>query len=489
MRIMASIFLGLVLAGAARADDLPDQRPMLRIEPGMHTAAVRRIGVDAACTRMVTGSDDKTARLWALPENGRGSPELLRTLRVPIGEGDDGKVYAVALSPDGNWVAAGGWSKNDDVYIFDAATGRLVTRLGGFDNVIYHLAFSPDGSRLAATLGGGEGTRLWETANWRILAEDKDYGDKDSYGAAFDSANRLYTVAYDGQIRRYDVDGHLEMKVAVKGGEQPYSIAIHPDDAKLAVGFNDTTAVEVYDSQTLKRLYRADTSGITDGNLSSVAWSADGARLYAGGTYGSPGSPIVIWQDQGRGKRSEAPLAQSTITQLLPCGDGIAAGAADPAFGLVAADGAKHVWQEGVTADMRGKLRDAFTLSNDGKRVRFGLGDGGEQPMLFDLAAFRLADAADNPAGLAPPKTAGLAVTDWEDEDAPKLNGKPIALDEAERSRSLAIAPDTSRFVLGTEYWLRAYRARWRRAMEEGDTRHRPGCERQPRRQARRCRL
>ena len=166
----------------------------------MHTAPINRIGVDAACTLMVTGSHDKTARLWALPEGGRGEARLLRTLRVPIGEGDDGKVYAVALSPDGQWVAAGGWDAakasigHDSVYIFEAATGRLVTRLGRLGNVINHLAFSPDGSRLAATTGG-EGMRLWEAGSWRLLAEDKDYGGKASYGAAFDGANRLFTVA------------------------------------------------------------------------------------------------------------------------------------------------------------------------------------------------------------------------------------------------------------------------------------------------------
>ena len=60
---------------------------------------------------MVTGSDDKTARLWALPEQGAGAPKLLRVLRVPIGPGNDGKIYAVALSPDGRFVAAGGWNR------------------------------------------------------------------------------------------------------------------------------------------------------------------------------------------------------------------------------------------------------------------------------------------------------------------------------------------------------------------------------------------
>ena len=49
------------------------------------------------------------------------------------------------------------------VYIFEAATGRLVTRLCRLGNVINCLAFSPDCSRLAATTGG-EGMRLWEEA-------------------------------------------------------------------------------------------------------------------------------------------------------------------------------------------------------------------------------------------------------------------------------------------------------------------------------------
>ena len=314
---------------------MPDQRPMLRIDPGMHTARIKRIGVDAACNLMVTGSDDKTARLWALPEGGRGAPELLRTLRVPIGEGNDGKVYAVALSPNGKWVAAGGWDarysgdKTASVYIFDAVTGRLVKRLGRLGNVINHLAFSPDGSRLAATLHGGEGMRLWETGSWRLLAEDKDYGGKDSYGAAFDGANRLYTVAYDGQIRRYGADGHLEAKAATQGGKEPFSIAVHPNGAKLAIGFDDTTAVEVYDARTLKRLYAADTSGIGR-RRSQQCRLVRRWRAALCGRSRIPGDgkiPVVIWQDEGRGQRSEAPLAQNTIMQLLPCGDGIAAGA------------------------------------------------------------------------------------------------------------------------------------------------------------------
>ncbi len=423
---------------------------------------------------MVTGSEDKTARLWALPQDGRDSPKLLRTLRVPIGEGDEGKVTVVDLSPDGKLVAAGGWDAKaqergeDGIYIFEAATGRLVTRLGGLSSTMNHLAFSPDGSRLAAAVFGSNGVRMWDTIGWQILAEDKRYGGKAVLGIAFDSANRLYTVAWDGLIRRYGVQGKLEAKTRTLGGKEPYSIAVHPQDAKFAIGFNDTTAVEVYDARSLKRLYAADTSNIFGGNLANTTWSTDGARLYAGGEYpGTTPVKLLIWQDEGRGERGEASRSQNIITHLLPCGEGIAVGAGDPAFGLVAADGAKRVWQTGVTADLRDQ-REIFAVSAAAKKVRFTL-KWRSEPVQFDLDAFSLSDAGDNPAGLLSPGTTGLDVRDWQHNYAPKLNGKTLALDDHEISRSLAVAPDANRFVLGTEYWLRAYRANgreiWKKAI------------------------
>ena len=156
--------------------------------------------------------------------------------------------------------------------------------------------------------------------------------------------------------------------------------------------------------------------------------------------------------------RSQAPLTQNTIMQLLPCGDCVAAGTADPAFGLTVSDGAKRVWQEGVVVDMRNKLRDAFTLSADGKRVRLGLGFGGKEPVRFDLVSFGLNDAAQLAPDLAASKFAGLGVTDWEDQFAPKLNGNPIALESNERSQSCYRAGRVA-FLLGTDWRLRAYRA------------------------------
>ncbi|MGO9172174.1 MAG: caspase family protein [Rhodomicrobium sp.] len=465
MRIAAAIMAAVaVLAGAARAEDLPDQRPILRIEPGMHPAAIFGVGIDAACSLMVTGSDDKTTRLWSLPKGVDGRPEFVRVLRTPIGDGFKGRIIGVALSPNGRWVAAASWSdRSNSVYIFDAATGQVVERLGDFHSHIWHLSFSSDGSRLVAVIKGGEGMRLWDTGNWRLLAEDKDYAGQDSYGAAFDNENRLYTVAFDGKIRRYSADGHLQTAVSTQGGKKPYSLSISSKGGKLALTFRDTASIEIYDTQTLGRLYAVDMSGLeATTEITIAAWSADGLRLYAVGysATGRSSPPIYFWGGEGRGGRAEVSFSTNTVTGILPCGNGIAAAAADPAFGIIFPDSpSRTALQHAVTVYMLGKKRKAFTLSADAKRLRFGLGYGDEQPFLFDLAAFRLTEALQAIPNLAEPKISGLAVADWENAIFPQLNGKPLGLGNREMSHALAIAPDASRFVLGTEFWLRAYRA------------------------------
>src|SRR5262245_29828768 len=244
--VLFAVLLGGLCPWDANADDLPDQEPQLVIEPGMHTSRITGIAVDGACTLLATGSIEKTVRLWRLPEG-----NLLKTLRPPIGPDNEGMIYAVAMGADASWIAAGGLTGSKNrfwIYIFDAATGAVATRLGPLPSNISNLAVSRDGQYLAATLRS-QGLRVWQRtgkdlAAWSLVAEDKNYADQ-ARGAAFDAMGTLYAVAYDGKLRRY-APGYTAKpdSVATQGGKQPFTVAIHPAGDRVAVGFVDSRAVE-----------------------------------------------------------------------------------------------------------------------------------------------------------------------------------------------------------------------------------------------------
>jgi hypothetical protein len=452
-------FFGAPQAAAAAGGD-PDPTPILRIETGMHSAAIWRIGADAQCRLLATASDDKTVRLWSMPDG-----RLLRTQRLPIGPGNEGKLFAVAVSPDGRLIAAGGWN---GVYVFDSATGTSMRRLGAFpEDTINHLVFSPDGKRLAFALSRGSGIRVLDVASGRELMSDPDFGGQDSYSVAFAADGSLFAVGFDGQLRRYGSDLKRSARVATAGGHQPYSVAVDPAGQRLAVGFLDKNAVEIYDATTLRRI---DDTADANGNLASVAWSSDGSRISAGGGVWQSGRfSIRSWTRDGHEVGSDVAISTDRVMSLTPCGSAIAFGARDPVFGLLRPDGTAVTLGRGRTADMRGKLGDAFTVSDDGKRVRFGLGGAADKPVTFDLTRAVLADAVAAPAGLAGPKVDGLTVTGWQDTTAPRLAAQPIPLESYEKSRSLAVRPDSKGLVLGADYNLRALdakgTARWKAAI------------------------
>ena len=459
-RVVTAILLSAhLLAGAA------ENAPLLRIETGTHTASIRSLAVDADGQIMLTASDDKTARLWRLSD---GQP--IGVLRPPIGPGNEGKLYAAALTPQGDLAAVGGWSADNDVYIFRRESGAMRLRLSGMPNVINHLTFSPDGKMLAVALWGGHGIRVFTSRNaWSsaaLLGEDSAYGG-DSYSVSFSSdGRRLTSTAYDGYVRVYEITASglsLIAKTRVSGGQHPFAARFSPDGKFLAVGFEDAGRVAVVKADDLTPAYSPDIRGLSDGNLTSVAWSPDGNTLYAAGTSRKRASEHVLrrWDDGGRGAFTDVTVAGDSVTGLAALPDQrVVFAAADASWGIVDAKGAVSYRQTVPLADFRANW-SGFGIQQARHAIGFAYGFGGRHPALFDLdnQVLILQDAAL-------PKQAvggkGLEVSEWKDSQKPLINGQAVALEPGEMSVSTSVSAAGDAAALGSNWFVRLFDANGR---------------------------
>ena len=89
---------------------------------------------------------------------------------------NDAGVTSVAISPSGQYVAAG--SLDTVVRIWDVSTGQLVERLRGHRDSVYSVAFTPDGKGLVS--GSLDKTlKFWDLSGMGAVAKRKPDGKRD----------------------------------------------------------------------------------------------------------------------------------------------------------------------------------------------------------------------------------------------------------------------------------------------------------------------
>ena len=444
---LLTIFLSIPTGGLAAEQALYDQ-PVLTIDPDMHTGLLSSSSVDAAGHFAVTGSFDKTVRIWSISDG-----KLVRTIEVPAGPDNIGKIYAVAISPNGDVVAAGGWTGPEGqefpIYLFNVSTGEMVKRISGSSNVVYRLVFSPNGRYLAATLGRptyDTGLRVYDREkNWSERFRDERYF-SETYGAAFADDGRLVTASYDGMVRLYDADFKLFKAERAKSGERPRGVAFSPDGKLLALGYDDVPSVDLLEASTLSQLPSPATDDLKSGQLEQVAWSSSGKTLFATGEIDRP--VLFAWDDGGQGKRHALPCDSRAAVGLHALATGhVLISSLGPDLTLLDSSGNVTWARHRPGADMRNQAR-SLKASKDGAIVEFGFEASGKSPLRFDVGRLRLDSKwpADDLTREA--KTDGLSVA---------FDEKIFHLRPREIVRTYAIQPDLKRFVLGTGYGLVAF--------------------------------
>lgn len=252
-----------------------------------------------------SGGQDGTVRAWE-PKNQGKSTELFKL---------DKAVYALAISPDGETLAAAGEFEDEpfiQLYrpLIDAQLDRRAGRLKGHTSVVYSVSFSPDGKRL--TSGGQDGSvRVWDVASLQergVFRRDKTgrprFAPPDRAQDETERMVRSVSFAPDGlSVVSGGLDGAVRMWNFASQKEEVTELDVRPPLDAAAASADGRTFV-VAGKLNVVRVWRlGDPSGemlatptfhlrSLEKRVRALAVSADGSLIAAA----SEDDSVTIWR-------------------------------------------------------------------------------------------------------------------------------------------------------------------------------------------------
>ncbi|KIM20375.1 hypothetical protein M408DRAFT_138671 [Serendipita vermifera MAFF 305830] len=303
-----------------------------------HTSSVESVSFSPDGTRIVSGSDDRTIRVW--------DAETGETLTRPM-KGHVGSVNSISFSPDGTRIASG--SSDRTIRVWNVKTGKtLAGPFEGHTDWVGSVSFSPDGTCVIS--GSWDKTiRVWDAGT---------------------DGKRIASGSWYKTIRVWDVKTGETVLGPLKGPNSSIgSISFSPDGTRIASGSYDNT-IKIWNAETGESATVL-LEGHTD-SVRSVSFSPDGARLVSG----SSDNTIRVW-DADTGETLRGPLEDHTgaviSRSFSPDGTRIASGSYD---------GSVRVWdaeiRDTTTRPMKGNinLAKSAAFSLDGTRIVSGSWDG-----------------------------------------------------------------------------------------------------------------
>lgn len=194
---------------------------------------------------VATGNRDATVQLWQTD-----SGEMIREFQSPDGEW----ISALAFSPDGQIVASGHW--DGTVHLWNVDDGELIRSLTNPEDrgYAYRVAFSPDGTMIAAA------------------------------GAMVD---------FDHVVRVWNVDDGAVLH-EIASASETRAVAFSPDSGLLAIGSGD--GISIWDTEEMTMLHDPE-SAIDEAShdwVTDLAFSPDSTMVVAGWWNGR----LELWQVQ-----------------------------------------------------------------------------------------------------------------------------------------------------------------------------------------------
>jgi WD40 repeat protein/tRNA A-37 threonylcarbamoyl transferase component Bud32 len=261
-----------------------------------HSGSILGLAYSPDGRRFASCGNDRTVRVW----------DTTNGLELICLRGHTASIQAVAFSPDGQRLASisrgltgGGRAVPGEIVIWDLSTGQAVLTLAGRTELgsgleFAHVAFSPDGERLATS--EGRTVRLWNAGTGQEILTLPSLEGIVTRLAYSPGGARLAAASQDGSVKVWDA-ATGETCLAFRGSTSGvYGLTYSPDGRRLVTAAGGTnkggellySEVKLWDALTGQEILTL------RGALAQqprVAFDRGGRRLAASGD-----GAVTIWE-------------------------------------------------------------------------------------------------------------------------------------------------------------------------------------------------
>jgi hypothetical protein len=261
-----------------------------------HDAPITAAAISADGQRIVTASEDRTARVWQA--DGTGDPVVLK--------GHADKVLSAGWSPDGERIVTASADRTAKVWNADG-TGESVVFKGHESSVLF-AAFSPDGSRIVT--GSNDRTaRVWKADGTGEPVVFRGHEDRINAAAWSPDGQRIVTGSSDRKAQVWNTDGTGDPIVFAGHDAVVLSAVWSPDGKRILSGSEDNIA-RVWDPATgaEQAMLR---HGVGPG-VGEADFSSDGKYMLTVSHAGT----VRVWTADGRPVSARAEQSEASLAGL-----------------------------------------------------------------------------------------------------------------------------------------------------------------------------
>ncbi|MCP4696951.1 MAG: TIR domain-containing protein [Gammaproteobacteria bacterium] len=231
-----------------------------------HTGWVNSVAVSPDGQWLVSGSKDKTVKLWDL-----ASGECRAAL-----QGHDDKVNAVAITLDGQRVLSA--SNDKTIRVWDAHSGKELAVWRGHEAPVLAVTVSPDGQR-ALSGCSDDSLKLWHTADGECLCTFSSHSIAVWCVAISPDGKQALSGSHDNTLKLWDLDSGDCLATLEGHSDIVYSVVFTPDGHRALSGSDDKT-IKLWDLDTAACV---GTFEGHQGSIDSIALFPDGVLLASTG--------------------------------------------------------------------------------------------------------------------------------------------------------------------------------------------------------------